>query len=61
MNEVPTVAAYRIDDQLVIDCPYCGSEHRHGTGGPRLGDGDGHRVAHCVTGQHGSYILKESR
>ncbi|MFE4826295.1 hypothetical protein [Streptomyces sp. NPDC056672] len=42
------VAAWRDDDQLVIDCPFCGREHRHGVGGPNRGDGDGGRVPHCT-------------
>jgi hypothetical protein len=52
----PTVTATRHDSQLVVRCPWCGGQHRHG-GGQCPGDGDGHRAAHCgaVTG----YFIEE--
>lgn len=45
--------------QLVIHCPHCRSEHRHGAVGPKLGDGDGHRVSHCTDTANPGYIVKE--
>jgi hypothetical protein len=55
----PVLAARRepggTTDTLVITCPYCGGDHRHGAGG-----GDGHRVAHCrVPGNGLGYVLRE--
>lgn len=34
--------------QIEIDCPFCGSVHRHGAG-PTQASGDGGRVPHCST------------
>ena len=33
---------------LVFVCQFCGKTHSHGRGGSNFGDGDGHRVPHCV-------------
>lgn len=57
MPTAPTVPARRDGHQLVIRCPYCNREHRHGAVGPNRGDGDGHRTAHC--GQGRGYFLAE--
>jgi hypothetical protein len=56
----PVVIAVRRGTSLVITCPYCGEEHRHGAclhRGPCLpfdgiclcppGTGNGHRIEHC--------------
>lgn len=59
MNQPPTVPARRERMQLVIECPHCSREHRHGAAGPNIGDGDGHRVAHCFDRQSPGYILVE--
>lgn len=37
------------DGAVVQNCPFCGSQHRHGWG-------DGPRVSHCVSGG-GTYYL----
>jgi len=37
------VVARKDGIHAVIDCPYCGKEHRHGWAG-----GDGFRSPHCV-------------
>jgi len=55
----PTVVARRDGDQLVLDCPYCKDEHRHGAAGTKLGAGDGHRIAHCSPGAGKGYFLTE--
>ncbi|MEU0098234.1 hypothetical protein [Streptomyces sp. NPDC006267] len=60
MIEDPAVEARRIGDQLAVDCPHCKDEHRHGAIGPKLGDGDGHRIAHCSSGTGRGYFLKEA-
>ncbi|GAA3727180.1 hypothetical protein GCM10023082_26440 [Streptomyces tremellae] len=59
-SRAPRGAAWREDGQLVIQCPYCDGEHRHGTGGPKRGDGDGYRVSHCSVAVGGSYYVVES-
>jgi hypothetical protein len=57
----PIVAAARVGPEnyrrgeygrLAFRCPWCGALHTHGAGGPNLGDGDGHRVAHCGQVHH---------
>jgi len=46
---------------VVLSCPYCGKEHRHGGG--RLEDDPyrllGHRSAHCLnhSGSEAGYVL----
>jgi hypothetical protein len=48
--------------QLCFRCPFCGEQHFHGAVGPKLGAGDGHRVAHCLTRSmlnSGGYVLVE--
>lgn len=47
MIQDPEVTARRHGDQLVLVCPHCKDEHRHGAISPKPGDGDGHRIAHC--------------
>jgi len=38
---------------LVVEkCPHCGERHYHGVVGPRLGDGDGLRLADCWLGSY---------
>lgn len=60
----PIVEAVRTKSgaQLVFACRYCGCDHLHGAG-ERFGDGDGHRVAHCIVAdspyQKTGYILRE--
>ncbi|MFC8925507.1 hypothetical protein ACFT43_06455 [Streptomyces albidoflavus] len=59
MSDSPIVLARRDGVQLVIRCPYCHKEHRHGAVGPKLGDGDGHCVSHCADTANPGYILME--
>ena len=52
MENVPILNAYRYtsedgDISLVVWCQYCIRWHWHGAGNAP-GDGDGHRIAHCV-------------
>jgi hypothetical protein len=45
------LSAVRVNSaQVAISCPYCHRVHLHGAVGPALGDGDGHRLPHCVAG-----------
>ena len=63
-NHIPIVACFRTGKQLVFVCPFCGREHYHGACGPNFGDGDGHRVEHCLTNtsaNHNGYYLRESK
>lgn len=56
------VMAKRHGKQLVVRCPYCGYIHYHRVTGPNVGDGDGHRLAHCNATKHRlSYVLRERR
>ncbi len=62
----PILDATRIKDPkgdlLTIFCRYCNRDHTHG-GGTHLGDGDGHRSAHCHVAdspyKDGGYVLRE--
>lgn len=60
--DVPLVEVVRRGCHLVFRCRYCRRTHYHGAVGPRFGQGDGHRVAHCNPPspytRHG-YILRE--
>ena len=52
-EDAPVLAAFRYTNDhrqswLVVWCQHCDRWHAHGTVGPRSGQGDGHRVAHCV-------------
>lgn len=42
---------------LVIQCPFCGKEHRHGGGNADKPSLFGHRMAHCVAGAGRGYLL----
>jgi hypothetical protein len=47
---IPIVDAYLLVPRrihIVMLCLYCHAWHLHGNQGPDLGQGDGHRVAHC--------------
>lgn len=63
---VPTLEALRTCDgvELVIWCDFCKRWHRHGSGGPTMGAGNGHRVAHCGSQRspyfRTGYVLCES-
>lgn len=57
-SEPPTIDARRLGMQLIVDCPYCGRQHHHGAVGPKVGDGDGHRVSEC-RGHNSGYIIRE--
>jgi hypothetical protein len=52
----------RQEVSLVVWCVPCGKWHWHGAGA-RPGDGDGHRLAHCINEQspytRGGYVLHE--
>jgi hypothetical protein len=72
----PVVPARREGATLVITCPFCSQQHKHGCclhRGPCLpgdgicfcpaGSGDGHRIEHCRTRPRGllpGYILREA-
>lgn len=46
----PEVAAIvALNGQMLVRCPYCGKEHRHG--------GFGHRLAHCDKPAGRGYVL----
>lgn len=53
--EVPEVPARPRGAQLVLDCPFCGREHRHGLGG-----GYGGRQSHCHGGGRAYRLVKPS-
>lgn len=62
----PIVPARRVvverseNDSLIIECPYCGETHTHGSNGKVFGEGDGPRGSHCLSQVvHPDYILKE--
>jgi hypothetical protein len=68
----PVVDSYRVlgDGAEVVNvvfwCRYCLRWHYHGAGNGQPGDGDGHRVAHCInrtslylTGDRHGYILED--
>jgi hypothetical protein len=63
----PTLEALRTADGvcLVVWCDHCKRWHHHGAVGPKFGDGNGSRVAHCATRREASpyakygYRLKE--
>lgn len=44
----PIIDVVRRGCQLTFQCRYCRRLHYHGAVGPRFGEGDGHRVAHCL-------------
>jgi hypothetical protein len=45
--EIQQVEGYIFHSELVVvNCPFCGSTHRHGGGGMELGKKT-HRLSHC--------------
>ena len=47
---------------VVADCPFCGRKHTHGIPPQDAGDlfgGYGTRVAHCIDGSQGVYVLTD--
>lgn len=61
--EVPTLPAYRSGAHLLVWCEHEHVWHYHGAVSDRPGDGDGHRVAHCLCPrspyQDTGYVLAE--
>lgn len=48
----PTLDAIRTGASLIVDCPFCPDEHRHGVPpNAPFGAGNGSRLSHC----HGAY------
>jgi len=41
----PVLRVYTDTDQVAVRCPWCPETHLHGAVN---GDGDGHRVSHCI-------------
>ncbi len=48
----PQVVARKVGRHLVVICPHCQEDHRHGAGG-----GYGHRLAHCYPRRGAGYYL----
>ena len=50
INEPPTLSAWRTSDGvcLAVWCVHCKRLHFHGAVGPKTGEGNGHRGAHCT-------------
>ncbi|AVH58673.1 MULTISPECIES: hypothetical protein [Streptomyces] len=61
MPATPTAIAWRDGPNLVVVCPFCHREHRHGVVGPNVGDGDGYRTSDCIGRQRGTYEVREER
>lgn len=56
-REQPTVTGLIVGRQIVLVCPYCDKEHRHGTGSAKPNTKDReHRLAHCRS--KGGYFIK---
>jgi hypothetical protein len=52
MSALVIALARRVGAVIVVSCPYCRHEHRHG--GATLG----HRIAHCREADGRGYVLR---